>query len=51
MTPADRQRVQEAFQRFKSLSPEQRKMLIQRFRAERHGMHEPRPDEPHPPRN
>ena len=41
MAPADRQRVQEAFHRFQSLTPAQRRMLIQRFRAERHGMHEP----------
>lgn len=41
MSPADRQRVQAAFQRFQSLTPAQRRMLIQRFRAEQHGMHEP----------
>lgn len=39
MPEADRQRVLDAYQRFKSLSPEQRKALIQRFRAEHHGEH------------
>ncbi len=39
MPEADRQRVIDAYQRFKSLSPEQRKALMQRFRDERKERH------------
>jgi hypothetical protein len=35
MPEADRQRVLDAYQHFKSLSPEQRRLLMQRFREER----------------
>lgn len=44
MPQADRQRVLDAYQRFQSLNPEQRKALMRRFReqrAARRGMHPP----------
>ena len=59
MPEADRQRVLDAYQRFKALSPDQRRALMQRFREEhgnRHGGHgpardglQPPPDAPPPP--
>lgn len=36
MPEADRQRVRDAYLRFKALTPEQRKMLMHRFREEHH---------------